>query len=345
MVVSSSTNETYYRRSGTLCSRLFLRYRMNVAFAVSALRQGQALSQPVSILTTNPFFLPALFPISGYRGRLVNLVYDLYPDALVAAGVLRRESWIASRLAAVTTRALKRCDLTVFIGRRVQEYVERTYGVPRRSAIIPVGASAQEFRNPPAALGMGSRTRVLYSGQLGRMHDVKAIKSLLEMPRLSGIDLMFHASGRPYEELRRGSGGGWAHFGESLGHDAWVVQMKSAQVSLVAIAQGAENVVVPSKLFSALVAGHAIVAIAPRNSDLAEIVVKHDCGWVVSPGDGAGLYRVLAEEVSCPLQLQRKRLNAFRVGHLEYSSDAVAKLWDQELQLLVSKQDTRGCVL
>jgi glycosyltransferase involved in cell wall biosynthesis len=121
--------------------------------------------------------------------------------------------------------------------------------------------------------------------------------------------------------------------------------MKSAQVSLVAIAQAAENVVVPSKLFSALVAGHAIVAIAPRNSDLAEIVVKHDCGWVVSPGDGAGLYRVLAEEVSCPLQLQRKRLNAFRVGHLEYSSDAVAKLWDQELQLLVSKQDTRGCVL
>ena len=116
-------------------------------------------------------------------------------------------------------------------------------------------------------------------------------------------------------------------WGTALPEDSWQQAMKQAQVALVTIAPGAERVVMPSKTYSALVAGQAILAICRRASDLADLVIRHDCGWVVEPGDLAGLSHALNRIAQNPGELWAKRRNAFAAGHRHYDMGVVAETW------------------
>ena len=86
-------------------------------------------------------------------------------------------------------------------------------------------------------------------------------------------------------------------------------------------------VVLPSKTFSALAAGQAILAICPKDSDLADLVLKYDCGWVVAPGDVKSLRLQIQNIVTNRNELLSKRSNAYKVGQGMYSSYTVADKW------------------
>jgi len=47
---------------------------------------------------------------------------------------------------------------------------------------------------------------------------------------------------------------------------------------------GAEQVVMPSKTYSAMMVGQAILAIALVESDLVDLIKTAGCGWCVEPG-------------------------------------------------------------
>ena len=108
--------------------------------------------------------------------------------------------------------------------------------------------------------------------------------------------------------------------------------MLRAQVALVTIAPGAERVVMPSKTYSALVAGQAILAICRRESDLADLVRQHDCGWVVEPGNPEQLAQTirLASRSEDPSRAERAAVIARRYNF----ADAMAGYADLMQKLL-----------
>jgi hypothetical protein len=120
--------------------------------------------------------------------------------------------------------------------------------------------------------------------------------------------------------------------------------MLAADVGLITMIPGAEAAVMPSKAYSAMVAGQAILAVCPLDSDLADLVLSHDCGWVVVPDGGRsaascrfpnaavhhgplGLREVFRRIASDRDTLQRKRMNAFQAGHRLFSTHSVARQW------------------
>jgi len=215
----------------------------------------------------------------------------------------------------------------VFLGERLRRHAEQTYGKARRSIMIPVGADGSRFRDYPPERVSGPLT-ILYAGQMGRMHDVSTLKHaiLAEVP--SGLEFIFHASGSGYASLRKSCETvEHCRWSGALLDEDWSHAMRQAQVALVAMVLGAENVVMPSKTYSALVAGQAILAICPRESDLADLVLKYDCGWVVEPGDVEGLRTILGKIVQDPEGLLEKRRRAFACGHSEYDVRVLAKKW------------------
>jgi glycosyltransferase involved in cell wall biosynthesis len=125
-------------------------------------------------------------------------------------------------------------------------------------------------------------------------------------------------------------------FGQTLPDKEWVRQMQSAEVGIVTLVPGAETVAMPCKTYSAMLAGQAVLAICAPESDLANHVVQHDCGWVVAPGDCEGLLRVFGQISSQPGLLLRKRLNAHAAGHQHYSIEAVAAQWHSLLRELAA---------
>ena len=328
-----AVTERDYRASGGRIARLRLRWRMYGGFGWRcwrAVRRGRAAA-PVRVVTTNPFFAPALAQRAARgTGATVNLLYDLFPDALVQAGVLREDSWLARRCAAITRRGLRECEATVFLGAHLRDHAQSRYGPAKRAVIIPVGADGAPFRGtPPEPAWPADGVTVLHAGQMGRMHDVATLRAMLREGVPAGVNLFLYTSGTGGAQLRcelpvveR------LHWGGALPEADWRRAMREAQVALVSVAGGAEGVVMPSKVYSALVAGQAVVAVCRGASDLADLVRRHDCGWVVEPGDASSLRAVLDLIVRDPMQLQQKRENAYQAGHEHYDMGPIARQWE-----------------
>ena len=338
-------SESDYRIRRSAPSRLALRWRMypGYAWACWSGARKRRSHAAVRVVTTNPFFAPAIVAqATRGHGITINLVYDLFPEALLQTGRIARGSWMERRCAALTRYAMRECAATVFLGERLKAQAETAYGPARRAAVIPVGADGLPFRqHPPQRLVAGTRPHILYSGQMGRMHDTDTLEKAWATAPSKEVTWAFHASGAGYRRLRE-----TRHppanvtWGDALPEAAWQQTMKQAQIALITIAPGAERVVMPSKTYSAMVAGQAIVGICRRASDLADLIAEHDCGWIVEPGDSVALNHVLERIIKEPDELWTKRRNAFDAGHRYFDMAPLAQSWLKLFQTL--REEGRG---
>jgi glycosyltransferase involved in cell wall biosynthesis len=287
----------------------------------------------VNIVTTNPFFLPAFVQCLSSRQSInICLVYDLYPDTLLLNDTIRANTGVASILATITRYAFRRSAATVFLGQRLRRFAEGKYGPPRRSAVIAVGADGLPFRDSePSTIERETPKIVLYAGNLGRMHDTATLTSLWNSYSHQKIVWQFNASGNGYSQLRKENGALLQKhnitFGDPLQETEWISTLKRCPVALVTLKPGAESLVMPSKVYSAMVAGQALLAVCAIDSDLGDLIRAHDCGWVIEPGDVGALSIALDAIGDDPESLQAKRSNSFEAGHRLYTSDALARNW------------------
>ena len=330
----------YWRAKAGPLARLRLRWAMYASYPLS-LRRAVRNAGPgeIFVAVTNPFFLPALAAraADGRGAKVVQLVYDLYPDALVFGGGW---SWghPAARLAARTTRAaIDGCAATVYLGQRLRQYAEARYGVAPRTAVIAVGTDTSVFEGSAPESRAGQAVRCLYSGHMGKLHDWRTLGDALAAGIPAGLAIEIASDGPGAEVLKRLLASLADREPERLavagtrGDAEWREAMLAADVAIVTMRKGAEKVVMPSKTYSAMAAGQAILAVCPRESDLADLVAAHDCGWVIEPGNVAGLRRLLAELPETPDELLQKRRNSWRAAHAHYSMEVLGRQWGELL--------------
>ena len=170
-------------------------------------------------------------------------------------------------------------------------------------------------------------------GQTVPIHHLRATRVPSEFPQW-----LFHCSGpkRASLETERAQLPDLLkeqiHLGGGLDQAAWITTMESADVALVTMVPGSETVVMPSKTYSAMMAGQAILAIAPEDSDLVDTIKAADCGWFVEAGDVAGLAKVIDAICSDAEGVLEKRENAYSYAHAHLGQDSLAKDWMDALR-------------
>lgn len=326
-----------YRSASGALNRAITRAQMYPGFmAKCTYKWATSQVAPVSVVTTNPFFLPYMATklLQSRKSKTVQLLWDLFPDALVLSDLLKRDSLGYSLMRRMTQSSLEHCEATVFLGDHLKSYAESVYGNANRAIVIPVGADGEPFADSPPRLDDSCPIpSLLYCGNMGRMHDSITISRALGKLAFSTVRLSakFFGNGPGLRQVRETVGGGAGNisveFGPGLDDVLWVSVMKKASMALVTMRFGAEKVVMPSKVYSALMAGQAIVAICPRNSDLGDLVDKYNCGWIVEPGKYDELAELLESIASDPHSLYIKRLNAYSAGHAHFSAKVLAKQW------------------
>src|ERR1017187_4075272 len=288
----------------------------------------------VGVVCTNTFFAPWLAEVAAGQGGVpvVHWVFDLFPDVMVLAGTIRPRSLSDGLLRRLVRATFDRAAANVFLGGRLRSFAEAQFGTIPRSVVIPVGCDARPFcEAPPTPRAKDSPVRVLYCGNLGRMHDIATFAQTTLDGLPEGIEFEFRGNGAGFRELEEAIRAVRptrnVRFANHLPEDEWAASMRKADVALVTLRPGAEGLVMPSKTYSALAAGQAVLAICPGASDLADTVLAHDCGWVVEPGDCVGFRRLLEELTRDPGEVLRKRRNAWRAGHEIYDQPVLAKQW------------------
>jgi glycosyltransferase involved in cell wall biosynthesis len=310
-------------------------------FVGATVRSRGAAVVPV----TTPFFLPAIAIATRrlHGGPVIALVYDLYPDALEAAGATTPGGFVDGLATWMNRWWLRRADGVVFIGQAMAEHVCHRYATPKAWTVIETGADMREFElandAPETELERwcAGKRIIGYVGNLGHVHEwetlAEAIPRVLADNRQVGV--VIAASGVAVPHLKKrweGLPGDAVRFVPPLEDRAWARLLARIDISIATLRESAVSTSMPSKTFSAMAAGDAIVAVAPASSDLARIVERHRCGEVVAPGDVEGLVAAFSRLLQRPEELQRRRANAVAAVRESYDMPKLAERWQEFLE-------------
>jgi colanic acid biosynthesis glycosyl transferase WcaI len=264
------------------------------AFAIVSVRRGDCI-----VAVTNPPLLPFVAAIvARLRGvPLILLVHDVYPDALIASGLMAPEGVLARRSNQLTQWLYRSARRIIVLGRDMKRRVETVLGPGSdRVTIIPNWADADTIhparraQNPMLLeLGLMDKFVVQYSGNMGYTHGLECLVDAIEKLR-SDEDILFLFIGtgvkRPWLEATvRELGLHNVRMLATQPRDELSVSLNACDVAIITFTAGMAGVSVPSRMYNILAAGKPIVAVADENSELATLVRDERLGWVVRPAD------------------------------------------------------------
>jgi colanic acid biosynthesis glycosyl transferase WcaI len=265
--------------------------------------------------TTTPFLGPCAWAISKVRGhRYVYLATELYPDAAVALGFIR-SGGIIERIWDYSNRLVYgRASQVIVIGPRLREKVARHLegGVEApKLNVVHNWADPTEIRPVIKSEnwwltehGLDDKFIVLYSGNIGLSHDLGTLISVAEI--LSDRDdLRIVVIGEGPNKARLVSEAKTKNLKNVLFLPYQPVEvlpfsLSSGDFSVVTLATGMDQLTIPSKLYPAMAAGQAILALMGPETDVGEMVIEYDIGIRVTQGDSEGMAKELVSLLNDP---------------------------------------------
>jgi len=141
---------------------------------------------------------------------------------------------------------------------------------------------------------------ILYSGNMGRCHDMETIVNAAYLLREyeNKIQFVFIGGG---SKLKKGQEkiNQWGLnnflFLPYQKKEVLPYSLTACDVSLISMDEKMAGVVAPSKLYSTLAAGNAVASICPEDSFLYELMIRAECGTSFRNGDSEGLANFLLQ--------------------------------------------------
>ena len=263
----------------------------------------------VLLLTTAPPFLPVLGYLISllFNTPYVVILYDLYPDIAVELGVVEYMHPIARLWRWLNQRVWRRAKALVVLSPSMKErVVAHCPDVADRVEVIHSWADPELIRPIKKEDNWFARKHdlvdtftVLYSGNMGRCHDIETIFEAAKLLRDEPIKFVCIGGGAKREKLiedvkREGIEENFLFLPYQEKKDI-PYSMTACDVSLVSVSEGMESLVAPSKLYPALAAGRPIAVVCPEGTYLEALVQEGMCGCTVTNGNGEMLADFLKE--------------------------------------------------
>jgi len=279
--------------------------------------------------TNPPLTVPIVAAVARLRRRpFVLIAMDVYPDVIVAHGVLAAESVVNRVLEATFRWAYRSARCVVSLGpvmsgrlvakgvasdriREVSNWATGATGVVRG----PANRLREEWH-------LGTDFVLLYSGNLGIGHEFETLlQGFMAARRIAmGILLVIVGKGSRLEETRQrvqqlGLGSA-VRFADLVPAERLPESMGVADLAVATLREGFEGLIVPSKVPGYLARGIPVLYVGPR-SDIDHLIERYDCGYALRNGDVAGVTAAILDACG-----DRERLLARgRAGQAGYESE------------------------
>ena len=260
----------------------------------------------VVLLTTAPPFLPLL----GYLANIffgisyVCLLYDLYPDIAVELGVVSKNHWLARFWRMVNRHVWRRSQGIIVLSPAMkQRILNHCPEVGDRISVIHSWADPDHVVPIPKAENwfaqehdLVERFTVLYSGNMGRCHDMDTILEAAKQLKDEPIRFVCIGDGAKrktlIEEIKRLGLNNFLFLPYQDKRDL-PYSLTACDLSLVSVSAGMGDLVAPSKLYPALSSGRPIAAICSKQSYLNPLIAEASCGATFENGDSDGLVKFI----------------------------------------------------
>jgi glycosyltransferase involved in cell wall biosynthesis len=313
--------------------------------AVARLRRGD-----VALVVTNPPLLPFLVALAcRVRGvKCVLIVHDVYPDAIVAAGMARPDRWAVKIMRRATRGLYRAMDRVVVLGRDMERLIRDRVGPVDAGAIsvipnwgdVDLVSPAPKSASPTAQrLELENRFVVQYAGNMGRTHGLENVMEAARGLRCENVHWMMLGSG-----AKRAWVEGYVAR-EGLEHvtvdgirsrEDQQDFLNACDVSIISFGPGMAGVSVPSRMYNSMAAGKPIIAVADPESELALVIREERIGQVVAPGDVDGLIATIRRMRDAPEMLAEMGARARAAVMAKYTLEHVVAAYDRLLRGLTA---------
>jgi colanic acid biosynthesis glycosyl transferase WcaI len=274
-------------------------------YSASAFYGGLFAGRPdvvVSYSPPLPLGLSAWLLSRLWRVPWVLELEDLYPDAAVAAGVLRNRRVIAF-FSAMECFLYRHATHVSVISESFRRNLYRKGVPPEKMTLIPVWADPDIVRPLPKEnsfrqrLGLSGKVVVMYAGNLGLtscLEDVLGAAKLLK----ENDEIRFVIIG---EGVKKPDLAAMAQDAELKNvvflpyqpREIFPEMLAAADVGLVTLNCSSASSSLPSKIFNVMASARPILAVAPLDSEVAHLVEDAHCGMVIPPEHPARLAEAL----------------------------------------------------
>jgi len=310
----------------------------------------------VVLVATNPPLLPyaALIACRLRGAKCVLLVQDVYPEAIVAAGVLPRRSpaiWALLRLSKLLYARMDRIsvlgrDMAALVCRKLKREANPRVVIITNWAQLELIQPLPREENPLLKeLGLLDKFVIQYAGNMGRVHD---IETLLEAARLtenkdSEVHWLFIGSGAKkawLESTVEQRGLTNVTLLPNRPRSEQPIFLSACDVAVIALMPGMSGIGVPSRMYNIMASGKPMIASVDADSEVALVINEERIGWVIAPGHPEVLVEsVLAAKADRAL-LMKMELRARSVAEGKYGVDTVLAAYHSLVEQL-----TEGTVI
>ena len=261
-------------------------------------------------------------PFEGIVGAFVSLlkgkpyvynIRDLYPDMAVGGSLV--EPGLLSRAWEGLHRwALGRATRVVVLGEDMRQRIVSKCVDPARIVITRDGADIPPTANTPAdldaevirAIRGDFRFVLLHAGNLGFYGAWDTLLTGVGKLCDEGIGLVFVGDGAERQRLQASAAGiPNVRFLPFFPGSKIPSVLAAADAHVITVKRGLEGVVVPSKMYGILAAGKPIVALAPRESDVASVGEREGFAIAADPDDPSNLACSVREISGNPERLRK----------------------------------------
>lgn len=277
-------------------------------------------------IVSNPPFAPMLgFFFHKLRGTKYHLlIYDVYPDVLVNFGMVKKNSFINKYWSRLNKKIYSKAK-TVFTLSENMAVLIKNYA-PVRVDVIPNWAHTSFIQPIPKEKNsfalkydQTKKISVIYSGNMGATHAVEKIADLASAFKNDenfGFIAIGDGSKKTLIEERKREMG--LHNLLILPYQSAAVlpySLACADIGIVTLSSGAEDLSVPSKTYNLLAAGVALLVIASPQSELANIVSVYQCGVHFQENETDKMIAFLNEMKKKPGALLHMKENARQASY------------------------------
>ncbi|HEX3582647.1 MAG TPA: glycosyltransferase family 4 protein [Thermoanaerobaculia bacterium] len=242
-----------------------------LTFYASAFFAMRRERKSLIVAMTDPPLLSIVATVAA--PNVLNWVQDLFPEVAQHLGVK-----VPRFVNRIRDWSLRRARVNVALGEAMAKKIAGKSVVQHNWA----GADLTQA----GSLRYTGEFVVGYSGNLGRAHEFETM--LAAARALPDIRFDIAGGGAQLDRVRANAPAN-VTFRDYAPREKLGESLSSASVQLVSLLPALEGLIVPSKFYGILAVGRPVIFIGARDSELAQLIGEHGCGYAVEPGDAAGL--------------------------------------------------------
>lgn len=319
-------------RTHNILAKIFKASRFYVASLIwlfKNCRRGDTLV----IFSNPPFIVSAGYLVNlFFQAKFIFIFQDLFPQSASLAGVLPTKGLIKNIWISLFRICLRSSSSTVVLSEAMKKRFHYEFGFDLNCTVIHNWApSENEHSNYiPTPKSQSKKTfewqlqdvfAVQYSGNFGRMHDLVTLLEAARLLKSEPIKFVFIGDGPKKEQILLYKKVYDLHniaLYPYQDRSNLVSSLTSADLSVVSLSPGADDIVAPSKVYGILSSARPVLLIANPQSCLAKTLESSRSGVVVQPGEVQALANEIKYLSENPLLTRKMGENAYLLYHTRY---------------------------